>query len=371
MTAGLNECDSRTAFETVNGSYTFVITHFSEAQSRGVGQFVFSETFAAGGYDWAIYFYPGGMSPEDSEYSSAFIALMTDDSDVRALFELRLEDRSGEGNHLVFTLFHHPLVKGPHTLMYRESMWGYPRFLKRDHPEASRYIKDDCLILHSTVGVVKAKVEGPRHYRVAIPPSDMGQDLKALLESGLGTDIEIVVGDETFKAHKLILAARSQVFKAQFFGPIGDLNIEKLVVEDVDPFIFQAMLEFMYTDEFPDIGEVVGSISPSSSTNVLLHLVAAADRYSLKRLRLLCESKLSGQITEDTVATIVVLADQHHLHKLKAICLDFAVNPANLGGVMKSEGFKHLEENCPSVLSELLSAVSNRQTRGCRPFEEE
>ncbi|KAI3409075.1 uncharacterized protein J3R85_019772 [Psidium guajava] len=365
MTAGYSECDSRMVFETVNGSYTFVITDFSEAQSRGVGQFLSSEVFAAGGYDWAIYFYPSGMSLEDSEYSSAFIALMTDDSDVRALFELRLEDQSGKGNHLVFTLFHHPLVKGPHTLMYRENMWGYPRFLKRDHPEASQYIKDDRLILHCTVGVVKAKVEGPRHYRVAVPPSDMGQDLKALLDSGLGTDIKLVVGDKMFNAHKVILAARSPVFKAQFFSPIGDRNKEKLIVEDVDPYIFQAMLEFMYTDEFPDVNEVAGSISPSASIDVVLHLVAAADRCSLTRLRLLCESKLSEQITTDTVATIVVLADQHQLHTLKEICLNFAANPANLGEVVKSEGFKHLKENCPSILSELLLAVSNRLARDC------
>ncbi|XP_030534638.1 BTB/POZ and MATH domain-containing protein 3-like [Rhodamnia argentea] len=357
MTAGLSECDSRTVFQTVNGSYTFVITNFSEAQSRGVGQFVSSDAFAVGGYDWTIYFYPGGMSPEDSEYSSAFIALMTDDSDVRALYELRVEDQSGNGNHQVFTLFHHPLVKGPHTLMYRENMWGYPRFLKRDDPETLRFIKDDRLILQCTIGVVKTQVQGQRHYRIAIPPNDMGQGLKALLDSGLGTDINIIVGDKTFKAHKLILAARSPVFRARFFGPMGDSNIEKLVVEDVDPSIFQAMLEFIYTDEFPDISQIAGSISPSTYTDAVLHLVAAADRYSLNRLILLCESKLSERITVDTVASIVALADQHQFHKLKAICLNFAANPANLGAVLKSEGFRHLESNFPSLLSELLSTV--------------
>lgn len=78
---------------------------------------------------------------------------------------------------------------------------------------ASRYIKDDRLILHCTVRVVKARLERPRHYRVAVPSSDMGQGLKALLDSGLGIDINFVVGDENFKAHKTILAARSPILK--------------------------------------------------------------------------------------------------------------------------------------------------------------
>lgn len=92
------------------------------------------------------------------------------------------------------------------------------------------------------------------------------------------------------------------------------------------------MLEFIYTDEFPDVGEIAGSTSRFASTNVVLHLVAAADLYGLNRLRLLCESKLGEQITIVTVATILALADQHQFPKLKAMCLKFATNPANLRG---------------------------------------
>lgn len=119
------------------------------------------------------------------------------------------------------------------------SFRGYKRFLRRVALETSDYIKDDCLVMHCTVGVVRTHTEGPKQYRIPIPPSDMGQRLKALLDSEVGCDIAFVVGDETFRAHKLILAARSPVFRAQFFGLVGDCNIEKVVVEDVDPLIFK------------------------------------------------------------------------------------------------------------------------------------
>ncbi|XP_060669591.1 BTB/POZ and MATH domain-containing protein 3 isoform X1 [Ziziphus jujuba] len=47
------------------------------------------------------------------------------------------------------------------------------------------------------------------------------------------------VSDENFKAHKLILAAHSPVFKAQFFGLVRDPSMDKVEVKDVEPFIFK------------------------------------------------------------------------------------------------------------------------------------
>lgn len=92
-----------------------------------------------------------------------------------------------------------------------------------------------------TVGVVRSRTEEPKQYSILVPPSDMGQSMKCLLESEIGCDIVFEVGDETFKAHKLVLAARSPVFRAQFFGLVGNHTISEIVVEDIDPPIFKVM----------------------------------------------------------------------------------------------------------------------------------
>ncbi|KAF9600718.1 hypothetical protein IFM89_011405 [Coptis chinensis] len=55
----------------------------------------------------------------------------------------------------------------------------------------------------------------------------------------IASDITFEVGEETFRAHKLILAAGSPVFRDQFFGLIRNTNIDKVVVEDVEPAIFK------------------------------------------------------------------------------------------------------------------------------------
>lgn len=118
------ETASTSVTETVNGSHHFKITGYSLSKGMGIGKYIASDTFTVGGYEWAIYFYPDGKSPEDNAaYVSLFIALASEGTDVRALFELTLLDQSGKGQHKVHTHFGRSLEGGPYTLKYRGSMW--------------------------------------------------------------------------------------------------------------------------------------------------------------------------------------------------------------------------------------------------------
>lgn len=122
---------------------------------------------------------------------------------------------------------------------------GYKRFYRRASLETSDYLKDDCLIMNCTVGVVRNRIETPRLFTIPVPPPDLGNCLMELLKSGIGSDIVFEVVDEMFRAHKQVLAARSPVFKAQFFGPIGNPNLEKVVVEDVEPLVFKVIITYI------------------------------------------------------------------------------------------------------------------------------
>ncbi|KAJ1287314.1 hypothetical protein BS78_02G000400 [Paspalum vaginatum] len=350
---------SRSVTETVRGSHHFAVKGFSLNKGMGSGRYIASDIFAVGGYHWAIYLYPDGKNPEDNaSYVSVFVALASDGTDVRALFELTLLDQSGRGRHKVHSHFDRSLQAGPYTLKYRGSMWGYKRFYRRSLLETSDFLKDDCLLINCTVGVVKNRIETPKNIQIYVPPSDMGRGFNELLSLGIGCDITFEVGDEKIRAHKWILAARSPVFKAQFFGPMGKPCLHRVVVEDVEPVVFKAMVNFIYADELPSIHELAGSVSVWTSTVVVQHLLAAADRYGLDRLRILCEAKLCDELTPETVATTLALAEQHHCTELKSACLKFAAVRRNLGAVVETEGFNYLEETCPSLLSDLLATVA-------------
>ncbi|KAI3968394.1 hypothetical protein MKW92_029310 [Papaver armeniacum] len=240
--------------------------------------------------------------------------------------------------------------------------------MKRSELESSSYLKDDCLRIRCTIGVVKTRngkvqtiyetvqtrAEEEKDDVIPVPPSDMIQNLKGLLDSEIGFDVTFHVGNEFFRAHKCILAARSPVFRAQFFGLVGNPGMETVAIEEFEPFAFKAMLLFLYSDELPEPRELSISDFPCTSTTILQHLLVAADRFDLPRLRLMCEAKLCKEINACTVATTLAIAEQHQCLQMKTICLKFAAKPENLGGVMKSDGYAYLEKWYPSLLTDLL-----------------
>ncbi|KAG2534660.1 BTB/POZ and MATH domain-containing protein 5-like isoform X2 [Panicum virgatum] len=358
---------SRSVTQTVNGSHRFVIQGYSLAKGMGVGKHIASETFTVGGYQWAIYFYPDGKNPEDnSAYVSVFIALASEGTDVRALFELTLLDQSGKGKHKVHSHFDRSLESGPYTLKYRGSMWGYKRFFRRTALETSDFLKDDCLKINCTVGVVVSTMDYSRPHAIEVPESDIGYHFGTLLDTQEGVDVIFRVAGEEFHAHKLVLAARSSFFRSEFFDhesdeekneADGSNEIKEIVIDDMDPKVFKAVLHFIYRDNLVNDDELSASSSDCSIFDTLAgKLMAAADKYELPRLRLLCESYLCKQISVNSVATTLALADQHHAMELKSVCLKFAAE--NLSAVIRTEGFDCLKDNCPSLQSEILRTVA-------------
>ncbi|XP_074268090.1 BTB/POZ and MATH domain-containing protein 4-like [Silene latifolia] len=351
---------SKVVTETVNGSHKFTIQGYSLAKGMGVGKHIASDNFTVGGYQWAIYFYPDGKNPEDnSGYVSVFIALASEGTDVRALFELTLVDQGDHGKHKVHSHFDRSLESGPYTLKYRGSMWGYKRFFKRNLLEQSSYLKDDCLKINCTVGVVVSSVDCPRLHPVWIPESDMGAHFGSLLENMEGSDIVFNVAGEIFHAHKLVLAARSSVFQSEFFESSNERN-EEIIVTDMEPTVFKAMLHFVYKDTLmDDRDKPLVSSSSSSESPVsdwfLAKLLAAADKYGFVRLKQLCESSLCEKLDVSLVGEFLALSDCYHATDLKAVCIRYAAE--NLAAVMRSDGFEYLKEHCPTLESELLKTV--------------
>ncbi|XP_026425814.1 BTB/POZ and MATH domain-containing protein 4-like isoform X2 [Papaver somniferum] len=326
----ISPTSSRSVTETVNGSHKFVIQGYSLAKGMGIGKHIASETFTVGGYQWAIYFYPDGKNPEDnSAYVSVFIALASEGTDVRALFELTLVDQSGKGKHKVHSHFDRSLESGPYTLKYRGSMWGYKRFYRRAVLETSDFLKDDCLKIDCTVGVVVSQTDCSRLHSIQVPDSDIGSHFGMLLENQEGSDIVFNVAGEKFHAHKLVLAARSPVFRDELMDGMEEDECE-VVVKDLEPKVFKAMLHFIYKDALIEDEELVASTASCVSDTLVGKLLAAADKYGLVRLRLMCESYLCKDIAINSVATTLALADSYHATELKAVCLKFAAE--NLAG---------------------------------------
>lgn len=125
----LNCRHSKSIHERVNGSHKFTIKDYSVVKQAlsSPGQYLSSNSFTAGGYDWAIYFYPHGKYVDDnSVFVSVFVVLLSQGTNVRGSFQLSLLDQSGQNNHKLFSSNFRDeseTYKSLHTWECKGSMW--------------------------------------------------------------------------------------------------------------------------------------------------------------------------------------------------------------------------------------------------------
>ncbi|KAG0549490.1 hypothetical protein BDA96_01G260600 [Sorghum bicolor] len=187
---------------------------------------------------------------------------------------------------------------------------------------------------------------------VEVPPPDLHRHLGELLFSGEASDVRLQAGGETFSAQRCVLAARSPVFKAKLLGSMkeGTTTDCAVRIEDIEPQVLKAVLHFMYTDILPEV-------SKEEEAAMSQHLLEAADRFGLRRLKLICEENLCGCIDTSSVVTTLVLAEQHSCQGLKEKCFEF-LKSTGLNALIAIDAFNHLSTSCPAVLEELTSKLT-------------
>lgn len=93
---------------------------------------------------------------------------------------------------------------------------------------------------------------------------------------------------------------------------------------------------------------------------VARHLLVAADRYGMERLKLMCESILCKHLDAESVATTLALANQHTCSGLQDACIQFIVSSSTkmLDDVVASRGYNRLKRTCPDSVMEMWEKAS-------------
>jgi speckle-type POZ protein len=341
---------STCAAKTACGTHFFKIEGYSLYRGLGVGNSVQSATFAVGGYDWCLSFYPDGYDNDSQDYVSVFLALKTANTKVRALYDMTLIISQGTQPPLQPFTWPNPWHIEPVVFDYRGE-WGYAEFVKKS--DLKEYILDDTILIECNIAVIKfmeAQVQGTKmKSEVQVPQSDLLDNLSDLLEAHEGADVSFEVEGQVFPAHKIILAMRSPVFKAEFYGPMRNKCGQSVTIEDMQPAVFKALLHFINTDSLPPMDD----LNDDEHEAMFEHLLAAADRYAMERMKLMCERELSKNLYADTVAATLALADQHHSNQLKDACIDFINSSDKMDDVVASKGYEHLKRACPMIFADI------------------
>ena len=144
------------------------------------------------------------------------------------------------------------------------------------------------------------------------------------------------VRGETFPAHKIVLATRSPVFKAQLYGKMKETKARCVTVEDMQPDVFKSLLNFIYTDALPVFDD---DIDDNDYSEIIKHL-------------------LVEHLCVDTVATTLALADQHNCKSLRDMCIEFMDSLDRMRAVVATQGYANLKRTCPSVIVDVPEKTS-------------
>lgn len=178
---------------------------------------------------------------------------------------------------------------------------------------------------------------------VSIPPSNLVDDLRKLINNPAFSDVTFLVEGQPVYATRAHLAARSEHFRALFYGGMREASgspDEKIALPDIAHPVCLLLLEYVYTDQ-------VGSIS----ADLVVPLLIAAERFLLDRLKALCEDIIRKSISIENVVQIMMIAKAHRADGLKDICMDYVIS--NEEKIKSTPAFKELIQE-PTLMYELL-----------------
>ncbi len=233
---------------------------------------------------------------------------------------------------------------------------------------------------------------------------DLGAMFSAHNANNRYADVRLWCCGKLFRAHRVVLAARSKVFdrilscphkggggntansgnncnsggkiKRQGGGGGGggghcggqhhnnnaggssssDPSIAKdLDMRDVDPEVLAALLSYLYTDE----------CSRETLERQAAPLLEAADRYAVLGLKRRCEDHLCGALGEANAATMLRLAKRHGAPRLEAKAVEFVARGRMMSALSDSPAWMEVVREHPDLLGKILNATDKKRCEKC------
>lgn len=153
--------------------------------------------------------------------------------------------------------------------------------------------------------------------------------------------------EKEFKAHKVILAARSPVFAAMFKHDTSEKQTGIVNIPDCDPDSFKAFLEFLYSDKF----------KTEISLRCSVHLYKIADKYSVQNLRMFCIEHMQRNLKLENFFDVIAFAEEIDNKKLLDASQEFFNK--NLRKIFETVEWRNLLENNSNLANKLLIEMSS------------
>lgn len=163
----------------------------------------------------------------------------------------------------------------------------------------------------------------------------LNESFGELFSKSLWTDVEFKCNDSDLDlnvsiwAHKIILASRSPVFQAMFYGPCADIQSDVVELIDTDAHTFTLFLKYLYTDT-ADVTE-----------QTAITVMQLAHKYQVSHLVSFCANHLISMLMPDNACAILEQAIFLNEKGLQQAALDFIDD--NGEKILETDGFYYVQ----------------------------
>ncbi|XP_059109542.1 speckle-type POZ protein-like [Peromyscus eremicus] len=326
-----------------NFSYMWNINNFRFFVEERT-EIIRSPTFSTEANDkWCLTVNPNGFDEVSADYLSVTLVLLSClKCHVWAKFQFWIISAEGEKTQS---------MRSPRAIKFVPGRsCVFKKYILRDFlfSNAPHLLPDDKLSLLCTLSVVQESFRISHQNRklgIQVSRCTLADELGELWENSQFTDCSLVVAGQEFRAHKAILAARSPVFRAMFQHDMEESRKNRVEIPDLEPQVFKAMMGFIYTGKAPDLDSMADAV------------LAAADKYGLERLKVMCEDALCRDLSVENAAHTLFLADLHSSGQLKTQALDFIT--AHASEVSETSGWKKMVGSYPHLVAEAYRSLAS------------
>ncbi|PWA74148.1 ARM repeat protein interacting with ABF2 [Artemisia annua] len=128
------------------------------------------------------------------------------------------------------------------------------------------------------------------------------------------SDVTFMLEGKVFFAHRIVLVASSDAFRAMFDGGYKERDAKVVQIPNIRWETFELMMRFIYT----------GSVEVN--VGIAQDLLKAADQYLLDGLKRLCEYTMARDIKADNLRLMYDLSETYNAVSLRNACILFVLD---------------------------------------------
>jgi len=147
-------------------------------------------------------------------------------------------------------------------------------------------------------------------------------------EKGNLCDVEIKVGEKSFKCHRMVLACVSQYFRAMFMSEMSESQQDQVTIHDIDESAMEKLIRFAYTSK---IHFTVDTVQP---------ILYAASILQIETVAKACCEFMRKHLHPSNCIGVHNFAEQHNRTELMKMADDYILE--HFLEVLETEEFKNV-----------------------------